>query len=302
MKYLLAICFLACLLMQANRAGADEEDIAYGPDPSQRLDVCTPAQQAPHMPALVMIHGGGWVAGSRAGQAGPCRRFAAAGIVAVPIDYRLYTKTPQTAWPVQLDDAQLAMRWVRAHASALGIDPNHICVEGDSAGAQLALMVGVLPRIAPGDMAHLLPHVSPQADCVISLSGPADLVALATAKPNYRGFLQGPVPAPPDRLHALELSASPALLAQRGSPPTLLIHGFQDKPVPFAQAEEMQRVLGRLGTPSWLVTYNGGHELKGLSGPDIQQVWALFARFVLARRLPGAPREMSTGEAFRLEP
>jgi acetyl esterase/lipase len=302
MKYLLAICFLACLLMQANQAGADAEDIAYGPDPSQRLDVCTPAQQAPHMPALVMIHGGGWVAGSRAGQAGPCRRFAAAGIVAVPIDYRLYEKTPHTAWPVQLNDVQLAMRWVRAHAGELGIDPDHICAEGDSAGAQLALLLGVLPRIAPGDMAQLLPGVSPQADCMISLSGPTDLVALATARPNYRGFLQGPVAAAPDRLHALELSASPALLAQRGAPPALLIHGFQDKPVPFAQAEEMRQVLGRLGTPAWLVTYEGGHELKGLSGPEIQDVWALFARFVLARRLPGAPREMSTGEAFQLEP
>jgi len=302
MKILVTILCSAYLLVLAHAAQGSAEGIAYGPDPAQRLDVCTPAAPGGPAPALLMIHGGGWVAGSKAGQAGPCRQFAAAGIVAVPVDYRLYEKTPQTAWPVQLNDVQLAMRWVRAHARELGIDPDHICAEGDSAGAQLALMLGVLPRIAPGDMAQLLPGISPQADCMISLSGPTDLVALATARPNYRGFLQGPVAAPPDRLHALELSASPALLARRGAPPALLIHGFQDKPVPFAQAEEMQQVLGRLGTPAWLVTYDGGHELKGLSGPEIRDVWALFARFVLARRLPGAPREMSTGEAFQLEP
>ncbi len=59
MRYRLAIWFLAGLMMPAYHAWGSVEGVAYGPDPAQKLDICTPAMQAARAPALLMIHGGG---------------------------------------------------------------------------------------------------------------------------------------------------------------------------------------------------------------------------------------------------
>src|ERR1700691_486148 len=64
-------------------------NIAYGPDPAQRLDLCIPPPGfPPKRPAVVMIHGGYWMYGDRTAYAAPCRMAAGEGIVAATIDYR----------------------------------------------------------------------------------------------------------------------------------------------------------------------------------------------------------------------
>jgi acetyl esterase/lipase len=290
----------AALFLAAGRAGATDKDIAYGPDPAERLDICTPEAARGPAPAVLMIHGGGWRAGSRRFLAGACIRMAQAGIVAIPMDYRLTTGAPGTTWPVQFNDAQLAMRWVRAHAAAYGIDPSRICAEGDSAGGQLALLLGVVATIEPGEGQGLLPAVSPHADCSIAISGPSDLVRLAAEKPAMVGILIGP--GDPAQVHAAEVDASPALRATRAAVPALLIHGAQDHLVPIDQASEMCAALSRVGAPCWLIRHGGRHEFKDVDPEQVRAAWSLIGRFVQSPHLPQPPGEMSMEAALDMRP
>ncbi len=286
-----AALWSAVALCLASPCQAQETGIQYGPDPAQLLDVCRPAAMTRQAPAMLMIHGGGWYQGSRSSQAAACQLVAQTGVVAIPVDYRLLSSDLAKKWPLQFNDVQLAMRWVRAHAVELGVNPNHICAEGDSAGGQLALMLDVVPRIGPGDAQNALSGVSPRADCVVSISGPTDLLAIETAHPGYGNVLVGP--GNPAFRNARKRDASPALRVAAGDGPALLIHGLDDPQVPFAQAVEMQAAFAQSGTQAWLISHPGGHEFKGMSGEQSHAIWRLIGAFVQSRHLAGPPREMS---------
>lgn len=95
-------------------------------------------------PALVFYHGGGWVIGDLDTHDAICRTLAARTPCAVAsVDYRL---APESRYPVAVDDAYAALRWVVANAGALGIDPGRVAVGGDSAGGNLATVMTLLAR------------------------------------------------------------------------------------------------------------------------------------------------------------
>src|SRR5690242_7454969 len=96
-------------------------------------------------PAVVVVHGGAWMAGDPSQAAGNALHFARHGITTVSISYRL---APAHHFPAPVDDVRHGLRWVRAHAGELGIDPDRIALLGLSAGAHLALMAHVGPRLA----------------------------------------------------------------------------------------------------------------------------------------------------------
>lgn len=88
------------------------------------------------LPALVYFHGGGWVIGSIDTHDALCRSFAnEAECKVISVDYSL---APEHKFPVPVEDAYLATKWVSDHASELGVDATRIAVGGDSAGANLA--------------------------------------------------------------------------------------------------------------------------------------------------------------------
>ena len=90
----------------------NQPDLAYGPLPAEQSDLYLPTTGLGKRPAVVVIHGGGWVSGSRHWADYFANTLAANGIVVLNIDYRLADKTmPDTRWPAQLVDAQLAVRF-----------------------------------------------------------------------------------------------------------------------------------------------------------------------------------------------
>ena len=120
-----------------------------------RLDVHAPAEPpapgAPRRPALVQVHGGGWVIGfkDRQGQL-LMRRLAAQGWVCVNVDYRL---SPMATFPDHLVDVKRAIAWLREHADDYGIDPTFVAVTGGSAGGHLAALTALTagrPEYQPG--------------------------------------------------------------------------------------------------------------------------------------------------------
>ena len=152
---LLAGCMTPVPAPGAPYTVATQTNLAYGPLAAERGDLYLP-QGIAAPPVVLVIHGGGWAAGQRASAAGLARLLAMRGLAAFNIDYRLATTaSPDTRWPAQIVDAQLAVRWLRAHAATLGIDGQQIAATGDSAGAHLALLLGTLPHSVPGDEAGL---------------------------------------------------------------------------------------------------------------------------------------------------
>lgn len=107
-------------------------------------------------PALLYLHGGGWVIGNLESHDDICRWFAnSAACTVVCPDYRL---APEHKFPAGLDDCVATLAFMADEADALGIDRNRIAVAGDSAGGNLAAVVALMSRdgTAPGVSAQLL--------------------------------------------------------------------------------------------------------------------------------------------------
>jgi acetyl esterase/lipase len=93
-------------------------------------------------PAVVYVHGGGWVQGDLETHHGLCARLARhAGVLVVAVDYRL---APEHKFPAAVDDCLAAYRWLRAHGRDVGADPARVAVAGDSAGGNLSAVVSQL--------------------------------------------------------------------------------------------------------------------------------------------------------------
>ncbi len=133
----------ACLV---DGAAGDLTARVYSPD----THLIAPA------PLLVWFHGGGWIAGDLDTHDQVCRYLARFGRIGVlSVDYRL---APEFAYPAAVEDALSSFAWARAHAVALGFDPEHVAVGGDSAGGNLAAVVSQVTRDqgGPTPVAQLL--------------------------------------------------------------------------------------------------------------------------------------------------
>lgn len=116
-------------------------DLAYGSGPDELLDVWSPAGATEPLPAVLWVHGGGWVDGGKSQPAPYLRLLAQHGYVAVGMDYSL---APGQRFPVPVRQASQALTWLQAHADELGIDPSRIVLAGDSAGAHVAAQVALI--------------------------------------------------------------------------------------------------------------------------------------------------------------
>lgn len=214
-------------------------NLAYGTGDRQKLDVYTPTE-AHDRPIIVFWYGGAWEKGKKSQYRFVGAALAKAGYVAVLPDYRIY---PEVKFPAFVDDGAAALAWVASHAREIGGDPKRIFLAGHSAGAHLAAMLAY-------DPARLV-RVGLRADTVrgfIGLSGP---YALDPNTDTYRAIFGAP--------YGLA-DWQPVLLARKGAPPALLIHGEADDVVYVSHAQKMQQALESLGVPVTLRSYPGrGH-------------------------------------------
>ncbi|MDX3905830.1 MAG: alpha/beta hydrolase [Pigmentiphaga sp.] len=114
-----------------------ENDHPYGPDERHRLDVFRPDRPGARRPALLFVHGGGFVGGDKRRPGSPFNQHvgiwaARQGLVGVNMTYRL---APAHPWPAGPQDVGAAIRWIRNHANDLDVDPARVFVFGQSAGA-----------------------------------------------------------------------------------------------------------------------------------------------------------------------
>ena len=266
----------AGVLFAPRYATTTTSNIAYGSLTSQgeRLDLCQPQGASGNRPGVLFIHGGGWVGGDKTDFAALCTYFAGLGFIGANIDYRL---GPASPWPAQIVDAQLAVRWLRANAAKLHLDVAHLCSFGASAGGHLAMMLGILTTIHPGDEASVFSTEPTQVSCVVSWSGPTDLATLPQSNPTVQAGLQGLFGTKPDPASVRD--ASPLLQVTTTTAPMLLALGKQDPIVPPDQAERMQQALSNAGIPVTLIETNGDHSLG--DGPVVVSVIEQSTTFIL---------------------
>ena len=172
---LLFVVLVVALFALGSRKYTLEPDVVYGEVDGQKLlvDIYHPGDSATRTrPALVLVHGGAWAAGSRHDFKDMAVELAKEGYVVFSIEYRLVTEKTNR-WPAQLDDSQRAVRWVRAHAAQYHLDPQHLGVIGGSAGGHLVACLGTMDTHDNSDPE--LAAYSSRAQVVVDMNGPTNL-------------------------------------------------------------------------------------------------------------------------------
>lgn len=258
-------------------------NLAYAPEVSEacRLDLFVPdIDRAMLLPAMVSIHGGHWDSGSRVDQWKLCSDLAAQGWIAAAVDYRLSDEAP---FPAAVCDLRHAIRYLRAHASDLGINRHCIVAQGHSAGGYLASMLGVLPSSVVWDDDRAFTGISSRCQGVVSiaaqydLQGVADTVIDEKTLESLRKFL----PTADDDLSEGLRLASPEFYVDEDAARFMVIHGDGDKVAPFYHAEVFaDNVEGATSKDVDLITLPGeGHCIW-----DNPAVFPEMLRFINALR------------------
>ena len=198
-----------------------------------------PAQKSTKpLPAIVFFFGGGWTGGSPTQFEPQSRHLASRGMIAIVADYRV--KTRQDAKPADcVSDAKACIRWVRANAARLGIDPERIAVGGGSAGGHLAASVATLPGL---DTAKDDKSVSCLPDALV-LFNPGTVMAPFPGL-DLKGFGAGLDKA---RFGCEPTEISPIHHVKKGTPPTVIFHGKDDTTVPYSTVEKFTEVMKAAG-------------------------------------------------------
>ena len=200
-------------------------------------------------PAIVFYHGGGWRAGTPDALMPQCRYLATRGMVAVTVQYRL---TPEVKIDGCVRDAVSAMRWVRAHAAELGIDPDRIAAGGGSAGGHLAATTGLLEGFdEPGEDLK----ISSRPNALVLFNPALVLAQVKDADVKFSEALKEAMAKKRTGVEAEKLS--PYHHIQKGAPPTLIMHGTADTTVPFATVELFTKAMTAAGNRCELVPYEG---------------------------------------------
>lgn len=253
-------------------------DIVYGKggETELKLNLSRPKTMTAPAPCILVIHGGGWAAGSREGHNDLTWTLAQKGYVAATVTYRFAPKDP---FPAQVEDVKCAVRFLRANAEKYNIDPKRFGAIGFSAGAHLSMMLGVMNKEDGLEGTGGNPDASSKVQAVVSFFGPTELAAaelLPNTSPILRKFIGG---TPADKPEAYK-KASPLFYVRADSAPMLLFQGTMDPLVNAKQAIVMAEALTKAGVDGRVELLIGlGH---GWGGAELKRTAeASFAFFDL---------------------
>ena len=228
-----------------------------------KLDVYVPRMAKEPVPVVVVIHGGGWVAGAKDEGVLYLLPYLQMGFAVVNVEYRL---AKVSLAPAAVEDCLCALHWVGRHAKEYHFDLDKVVVTGGSAGGHLALTTAMIPPSAgfenecaaeddrgwSGNFVDSRPKVA----AVINSFGITDVADMLHG-PNMRGYAVSWLGSLPDREDVAK-RVSPLTYVRAGLPPILTIHGTADKLVPYSQAVRLHEALTKAGVRNQLLTIDGG--------------------------------------------
>ena len=250
-----------------------------------KLDVYTPADVSHPMPVVVVIHGGGWVEGTKEERVLEMMPYLQMGFAAVNVEYRLGRVSLA---PAAVEDCRCALHWVFANAKRYHFDPDRVVLQGGSAGGHLALMTGMLTAAAGFDRECRAPSDNywsenpgtdsdPRVAAIVNWFGITDVLDELHG-PNAKGYA---VVWLGDQSNADEIAmrVSPINYVNRAVPPIVTIHGDKDALVPYSQAVRLHKALDAAKVPNELYTVAGANH-GGFTFDQNQQAWAAVRRFL----------------------
>ena len=297
MKTLLSGALFALGFVAFSPAAEIRRDVVYGEADGQKLllDVSVPDGKGP-FPVVILVHGGGWSSGDKAGAEKPgsgaditpwFAPLTEAGFAWVSINYRL---APANRWPACLDDTRTAVKWVKLHAAEFSGDPERLALMGHSAGGHLALMAAAPGEDGGPSLVQAVVGCAPVSDLV------SDTVRRGGPSRSLQDLFTLPAEATPEAYERLR-TVSPITRLAAGYPPTLLLHGELDKTVPLAQSSAFQARANELGLVCELHVLPGApHRLTEWTTRDPE--WARVLTDWLKLRLGPPPAKASMQESF----
>jgi acetyl esterase/lipase len=252
-----------------------EKDIVFGKAGTTelKLDVYQPpVGVTPKRLAIIHLFGGGFSGGNKSAGyiINDAKALGARGYTNVSANYRL---VKEGLWPAQIHDVKAAIRWTRANAAKLGIEPNRIVVAGYSAGGMLSLLAAGTngkPEFE-GDLGT--PGVSSEVNASIGV------YPLASAQIATMLFPQGQ--ATPEAIAA----ASPTTYISKSFAPTIFVHGTADATVPAQSSVDFYTKLHALGVPTALTLIQGANHAFDNGALDAVEVMAHSIDLFLDRLL-----------------
>jgi acetyl esterase/lipase len=223
--------------------------------------------------ALIHLHGGGYRGGSKADLTDKVTPITRLGYVSIGAQYRL---TGVAKWPAQLADLKAAIRWTRANAGSLGIDPKLIAVVGYSAGGHLALSGAGTQRRPEFEGSGVNANVSSDlAACVA-------FYPLTDIRPQPDGMPHALLPPGSGEAAHQEVTATRFISA--AFPPTVIFHGLSDVTIPPENSDRLLQLLRKMNVPSELHTFAGvPHEFDRHA--EFAQATAQLIDFFLERHV-----------------
>lgn len=220
-----------------------DRKVTYKEDPkgALQLHVFQPEdwKASDRRPAIVFFFGGGWNSGSPSQFYPHCKHLAEQGMVAITADYR--TRKSHGTSPVEcVKDGKSAVRWIRAHAAALGIDPDKLAAGGGSAGGHVAAAT-----------AHSPGFEEEGEDKSKTSSVPNALVLFNPVLDN------GPDGYGHSRVKEVWKEFSPAHNVRKGAPPAVVFLGTKDRLIPVATMERYKQSMEKAGSRCELHLYEG---------------------------------------------
>ena len=224
------------------------------------LDLYLPRNASGPTPVLLMIHGGGWVAGTKEGQSLQLLPYLEMGWAVVNVSYRLVQVSRA---PAAVEDCLCALQWIAQNADQYNFDLSQIVTTGNSAGGHLALTTGLVPQSAGlnnqcAQRNFSGPSATPTVPvaAIINWYGITDVEDLTRGK-NTKGYA---VEWMGNLINRRDISrlVSPLSHISANTPPILTIHGDADPLVPYSQATRLQTALEGVGVPNTLHTVPGG--------------------------------------------
>lgn len=260
------------------------KDVTYGEASGRNLALDAYLWDGPRLASTVIfIHGGGWRRGGKASVPEFLRRpLFGAGISLISVNYRL---SGEAIYPAQVEDVTRAVQFVRLKAKEWRLNGERIAVMGTSAGAHLALWIGLHDDRAKPNSSDAVERESTRVSAIVNYFGPTDFHLLKTIRHNHPAYfhLFGLQPGdPPDRIGDERMTAvSPVTYVSSGDPPVFTYHGLADVTVPI---EHARRLIGKLEdhkvpNENYLVE-KAGHGLGRVNpdGPDFQSATIEFLK------------------------
>lgn len=202
-------------------------------------------------PAIVFFFGGGWNGGTPKQFYEQSKHLASRGLVCCCAEYRVKQRHGTTPFEC-VTDGKSAVRWIRQHATDLGIDPDRIIAAGGSAGGHVAACTALITDF---DEENEQQDVSSVPNAMVLFNPVLDTTQQGYGSSRFEANQQTVL--------------SPVHHIRKDAPPTLLFHGTADKTVPFENAERFCRLMKEAGNSCELISFeNEGHGF--FNGPEFR--------------------------------